>query len=525
MNRLLRCAVLLSVTLIGCAQLPSDSELQYVDFGTGAGGNARPVITTSPQGDTVSAGAAITLTVAATGTPAPTYQWYLVRNGTWTAIANATSSSYSVSAAQASDSGIYYVIATNVAGSDTSSGAHVALKTGSRPLFTVTFSSGALKSTDQGWVIVHSLDGSGIDTSAYLSGDGTLDMSSANYDQVTFTILIRQFDGTSYSNYGYTLYAAPRTAYALSGAQQELLVGHKSFRVSFPSAQYTDIEVDGIGFGTSASVAQPTTMSSKVVSTDDFYSVNGLYSILAVALNKATVSGYWGWVLDQPVPAADTIAVNADKRLNPATFSSSRPINRVALDLCKQGSPIQLGVYGRYSDTLRYSLQVPEPSVLPGAPYSLLLTVEGGDTLARTSYSYALPVTSIPTSITIPTGTVNGIANLGAHRIEGISASGTPDMLMTMLYSRGVSNWIIFAPPTAISLTVPALPASVKTLLGATYLDSLDFYGVVAIDCAGQNGYGAVVGSLLAPVMAGMVDGPPGSLEMYSATKELYTIW
>jgi hypothetical protein len=78
-----------------------------------------PAIQTQPQNQTVTAGSSVQFTVTATGRPAVTYQWSF--NGT--AISGATSSTYSLSNAQAANAGTYTVVVSNVMGSNTSNGA------------------------------------------------------------------------------------------------------------------------------------------------------------------------------------------------------------------------------------------------------------------------------------------------------------------------------------------------------------------------------------------------------------------
>ena len=86
-----------------------------------------PVIQTQPQAVTVTAGQTATFSVAATGTPAPTYQWY--KNGA--AINGAFSSSYSTPATVVTDSGtVFKVTVTNVAGSATSNNATLTVNAG-----------------------------------------------------------------------------------------------------------------------------------------------------------------------------------------------------------------------------------------------------------------------------------------------------------------------------------------------------------------------------------------------------------
>jgi hypothetical protein len=78
-----------------------------------------PGIATPPQGQTVSIGSSVTFTVQVTGTPTPTLQW--TKNNA--NIGGATGSSLTLPNVQASDAGSYAVIATNSAGSITSTAA------------------------------------------------------------------------------------------------------------------------------------------------------------------------------------------------------------------------------------------------------------------------------------------------------------------------------------------------------------------------------------------------------------------
>ncbi len=78
--------------------------------------DAAPAITAEPAAQEVVAGGALTLSIVATGSPAPTYQWY--KNGR--AIAGATSASYTIAATSIADSGSYSVEVKNDLGTATS---------------------------------------------------------------------------------------------------------------------------------------------------------------------------------------------------------------------------------------------------------------------------------------------------------------------------------------------------------------------------------------------------------------------
>jgi hypothetical protein len=80
---------------------------------------AAPTIQTQPQGQTVANGASANFSVVASGLPTASYQWYKDGAG----ISGATSSTYSLTAAQASNAGSYTVVVSNAMGSVTSNAA------------------------------------------------------------------------------------------------------------------------------------------------------------------------------------------------------------------------------------------------------------------------------------------------------------------------------------------------------------------------------------------------------------------
>lgn len=98
-----------------------------------------PIITTQPQSQTVTAGSNAQVSVAASGNPAPTYQWYFNQ----TAISGATGISYSMTNVQAKEAGDYSVVVTNAWGSTTSAKATLTLGTATTPPPTTTPGSGS----------------------------------------------------------------------------------------------------------------------------------------------------------------------------------------------------------------------------------------------------------------------------------------------------------------------------------------------------------------------------------------------
>jgi len=94
---------------------------------------ANVVITTQPVSQAVVDGQSATLTVAATGSPTLTYQWYLVGSG---AISGATQASYTTPVFTSAGSESFYVVVTNALGSVQSSTAVVTIDAATPVSFT-----------------------------------------------------------------------------------------------------------------------------------------------------------------------------------------------------------------------------------------------------------------------------------------------------------------------------------------------------------------------------------------------------
>ena len=94
--------------------------------------NIPPVFTTQPISQTVNSGSNVTFTAAATGTPAPTFQWF---KGT-TALSGQTATTLSLTAVTAADAADYKVVATNAAAPSGVSSSVATLVVQAPPVFT-----------------------------------------------------------------------------------------------------------------------------------------------------------------------------------------------------------------------------------------------------------------------------------------------------------------------------------------------------------------------------------------------------
>ncbi|MBI4625978.1 MAG: immunoglobulin domain-containing protein [Verrucomicrobia bacterium] len=91
----------------------TNGVLVPITFNVAAAPAVPPTIVAQPANQTVEAGRSVALSVVASGTPAPTFQWR--KDGT--AIPGATSGSFSIAIVQPADAGNYSVIVSNSAGS------------------------------------------------------------------------------------------------------------------------------------------------------------------------------------------------------------------------------------------------------------------------------------------------------------------------------------------------------------------------------------------------------------------------
>ena len=93
------------------------APMLVIDFTAGpSGGNTAPAFTGQPASQTVTAGASATLTVSATGTPPPSFQW--MKDGA--IIPGATSATLTLANITSAQAGSYNAVASNAAGTATS---------------------------------------------------------------------------------------------------------------------------------------------------------------------------------------------------------------------------------------------------------------------------------------------------------------------------------------------------------------------------------------------------------------------
>ncbi|MDP1833154.1 MAG: immunoglobulin domain-containing protein [Geothrix sp.] len=194
---------------------------------------AAPVFITQPAGGTVTAGTAVTFTAAATGNPAPAYQWY---KGT-TLLTGQTAATLTIPSATLADAGSYTVTATNTVGSVTSSAA--VLVVNQAPIFTTQPASQTIVS---GQPVTFSVTATGFPVPTYQwnkNGTAVSGQTNSSYtiaavapaDAGSYTVDVTNTLGTVTSNAAVLTVTVPPTITTQPTSQTVLAPAAATFSV------------------------------------------------------------------------------------------------------------------------------------------------------------------------------------------------------------------------------------------------------------------------------------------------------
>ncbi len=187
---------------------------------------AAPAFTIQPQSQSAKVGASVTFTAAASGSPAPAYQW--LKNGN--TVPGATSASYTISQASTNSAGTYAVIAANTAGTATSNSATLTID--SPPIFTLQPLSQKVK-VGASVTFTAEASGSPAPTYQWLKNGNTIPgATGASYTIArvstnsagTYTVTAANIAGTATSN-GATLTVDSPPVFTLQPLSQKVKVG------------------------------------------------------------------------------------------------------------------------------------------------------------------------------------------------------------------------------------------------------------------------------------------------------------
>jgi len=417
--------------------------------------NIVPAFTTQPVSQSALLGSNVTFTAAANGTPAPTLQWY--KDGV--AIAGATSGGLTLSGVTTANAGIYTVVATNSAGSATSSGAALTV-TGITPAITTqpvsqsvllggsvsfTVAASGLPAPTYQW----NKDGSAISgaTASTLTLAGITSASAG-----TYTAIATNAYGSTSSN-GATL-AITGIAPAITTqpvSQSALLGSNVSFSVTangLPSPSY-QWRKDGVAIAG----ANSATLSLAGVGT----ATTGTYSVVVTnAYGSATSNGATLSVTGV-APAFSTQPLTQS-----ATAGGSAALNVVASGLpapSYQWFKNSVAIVGATSGTL----SIASVSSNDAGTYTAVATNAYGS------------ATSNGAVLTVTTTTPGRLGNLSARAVPG---QGGPQSLAINLVVSGGAKSLLFrgvGPGLASAVTSkPMTDPSISVSTGSTVVASND---------------------------------------------------
>ncbi len=170
------------LTEAGLYKITATNSLGSVDVSTTVHVRTLPKITGQSQDTFVYSNRPFSLSLSATGDPAPTYQWS--KNGS--PIGGATTSSFAVASGKESDAGTYSVVARNAYGSATSTAIKVEYRAGPPPTISVASDLQNISAfPDFSFELANDIDLKGVTIDSFESFSGVLDGKGHTLKNIT----------------------------------------------------------------------------------------------------------------------------------------------------------------------------------------------------------------------------------------------------------------------------------------------------------------------------------------------------
>jgi hypothetical protein len=436
--------------------------------------NQPPTVSTQPQNVTVNAGNPVSFTAAASGFPAPTVQWQVDSGSGFAAIAGATSTTYTFTAAQGDNGNAYRAVFTN--GTGTAQSAAATLTVGTAPTFSSTSSASfAADGSAQTFAITTSgVPNASITSTGTLpawilltdDADGTATLSgtppTGSGGIYSFGLVATNgFGSTATQPFTLTVNEAPRIAATNSGDFRVGTAGSLAVTATngFPAAttlasagalpsgvSFVD---NGGGSGTFAGTPAAATGGTYTVTVTASNSAGSATQTVTITVNQTVA------VVAQPTDRN----VEAGASVSFAAAASGFPSPAVQWQVSTDAGATFTSVAGANSSTLTFVAAQSDNGNRYRAVFS-------NDTTA-TSLAATLTVGTAP-AITSP-ATATFTAGGGAQDFV-ITATGAPQPTLTM--AAGAPSWL--------ALSGSTLTATPPATAGGSYSVSL----------TASNGYG-----------------------------------
>jgi hypothetical protein len=282
--------------------------------------SSAPIFTAQPQSQTVTVGASATLTVAASGTPAPSYLWERSADGlTWAPIPGATQASYSLSAQPSDHLAKFRAKATNSAGTAISNVATLTV-VAAPPSSGVYGSRYYPMSSGNYW----QYEGVSISGSRYTD---TYTVLSASSQSATIKYINSSFMTGNYTNFNIQLSGVDMSTMSLSYSSggsyvytppQPILLPDSSFG---PHLVFTST-------GQGSSFSQTETIDCKIIGPETVTVPAGTFDTIRVDSVRTTVTG----ASTLTMYITDYFAIGVG-RVKSRTVSSSDPSSQTDISL------------------------------------------------------------------------------------------------------------------------------------------------------------------------------------------------
>ena len=438
--------------------------------GGGGGGapaivNAAPLITTQPASQIVKAGSAATFTVAASGTPTPTFTWQRSNDSgtTWTAITGATSATYTFTVAKADTAAQFRAVATNAVSPDatstaatltvqwltiTTQPANANVNAGSTATFSVVADASPAatyqwqSSPDDGttWTIVASATSASYTTAA----------TSVSNSGTQYRCVLTNATGTLNSS------AATLTVTAVPAPVITSFVAAKSPVTSGTATTLTAVFTGGTG-SVSNSVGAVTTGTA--VSTGNLTATTTYTLTVTNAANVSVTQTVTVTVVAAPAITSftatkATITTGTSTTLTGVFTGGTGAVNQ-SIGTVTSGTAASTG---NLTATTTYTLTVTNAA---GTSVTQTATVTVVAAPAITSFTAAAPTITTGTSTTL-TGVFTGGTGSVDHSIGTVTsgtAASTGNLTATTTYTLTVTNAAGTSVTLPVTVTVVAAPA------------------------------------------------------------------
>lgn len=382
--------------------------------------NTAPAITAQPQSLSITIGSGATFSVTATGSPAPTYQWQ--KGGV--AIGGATGSSYSIASAQSGDAGSYSVVATNIAGSVTSSSATLTVNAAATaPAITAQPQS---QTVTAGGSATFSVSATGSPAPTYQWQKGGVNIAgaaSSSYvissvqagDAGSYSVVVTNSAGSVTSNGATLTVNAAATVPAISSQPQSLVVtagAAASFSVTATGTPTPTYQWQKGGVSIAGATSSSYAISSAQAGDAGSYSVVVTNSAGSVTSSAATLTvnaaATAPAITTQPV--AQTVTAGSG-----ATFSVSATGSPAPSYQWQKGG---VAINGATSASLIFA----SAQAADAGSYSVVVTNSAGSV---TSNAVNLTITTVVTAPAITTQPQSQTVTAGNSISFSVGASGT----------------------------------------------------------------------------------------------------